>query len=312
MGEYKYKLPEMTEEEVQAMAESGDGLRGGSVPVSRKATDMVSTPTLKVPTATQKVPTATQKVPTAAYTGSTWDELEDYIGQRMKATVPESDADRRKRERRERAEGIVSGIADMGAALGNLYFASKGAPNMYDAANGLSEKARERFERAKADRERREDRWLNYALMRKKLQDERLKEARARVLESRQDEAYQYELSRRPHQEQLQDENLKRMSRANARDVMYEELADLQERYNAGEISQDELRRQQSEIYNAYHGKYGYTGTTYSRTTGPRGTTTTVRTHDAGRLQNPVSSTAPTSTSTGRGSGMPNVEALGL
>ena len=45
----------------------------------------------------------------------------------------ESDEDRAKRERRERSRRIVSAVGDGLMALSNLYFTTKGAPNMYDS-----------------------------------------------------------------------------------------------------------------------------------------------------------------------------------
>ena len=59
-----------------------------------------------------------------------------------------SEEERQKIERRRRAEETISGIADMGKALSNLYFTGKGAPNMYDPKTAMTPKARERYERA--------------------------------------------------------------------------------------------------------------------------------------------------------------------
>lgn len=59
-----------------------------------------------------------------------------------------SEEERQKIERRRRAEETISGIADMGKALSNLYFTGKGAPNMYDPKTAMTPKARERYDRA--------------------------------------------------------------------------------------------------------------------------------------------------------------------
>lgn len=59
-----------------------------------------------------------------------------------------SEEERQKIERRRQAEETISGIADMGKALSNLYFTGKGAPNMYDPKTAMTPKARERYERA--------------------------------------------------------------------------------------------------------------------------------------------------------------------
>ena len=192
----------------------------------------------------------------------------------------------------------------MGKALGNLFYTTKGAPSSYSAADGMSVKAKQRFEKAKADREKNEDRYLNYALSLRKLLKEREDEARKKELERRQDEAYEYELSRRPFNEKYQEEQMnaiKGNNKLNWNNLYYRELADLQDEYNAGGMSMEEYRERQSEIYNAYHGKYGKYGTTYSRTTSPRGTSTTVRTNDQNQLQEPVPAPAKAATGGGRG-----------
>ena len=59
-----------------------------------------------------------------------------------------SEEERQRIERRRQAEETISGIADMGKALSNLYFTGKGAPNMYDPKTAMTPKARERYERA--------------------------------------------------------------------------------------------------------------------------------------------------------------------
>lgn len=247
--------------------------------------------------------TPNKVAPYRQFDGSSLDDLEVFLRQQMEAHKPESEEDRKKRERREKWEGVISGISDMGMALGNLFYTTKGAPNAYDAQSGMSAKAKERFERAKAEREKNEDRYMNYALALGKLQQQRADAQRAEELERRQDEKYQYELSRRPHVEDFQEQELKALKYKNNRNMMYDELASLQEEYAAGGMSMEQYRERQSEIYNAYHGKYGKYGTTYSRTTGPRGTSTTVRTSDASQLQAPVLPTASSRTSTSRGSG---------
>lgn len=77
----------------------------------------------------------------------------------------ESDDERKKREKRERSRRIISAVSDGLSALGNLYFTSQYAPDMYDhekesrlrSTNGRIEKLRE-------EREKDRDRWLDYAM----------------------------------------------------------------------------------------------------------------------------------------------------
>ena len=91
---------------------------------------------------------------------------------------PETAQERLRRERKEKSRRIVSAVTDGLAALSNLYFTSQYAPNMY--SHERSSQLRpldERLERAKAERERKKEAHLNFAL---KLGD--LENGRARTL----------------------------------------------------------------------------------------------------------------------------------
>lgn len=79
-----------------------------------------------------------------------------------------SEEERQKIERRRRAEETISGIADMGKALSNLYFTGKGAPNMYDPRTAMTPKARERYERALKNWEKNRAASMQYALSKQK------------------------------------------------------------------------------------------------------------------------------------------------
>lgn len=73
--------------------------------------------------------------------------------------------------RRQKAEGIISGISDAVSSVANLIFTHHYAPNMYDGNDGMSAKARARFEKEKADYEAEADKQLNYALNIARLRD---------------------------------------------------------------------------------------------------------------------------------------------
>ena len=75
-----------------------------------------------------------------------------------------SEEERQKIERRRQAEDTISSIADMGKALSNLYFTSKGSPNMYDPKTAMTPKARERYERALKNWEKNRAASMQYAL----------------------------------------------------------------------------------------------------------------------------------------------------
>lgn len=129
------------------------------------------------------------------FSGSSYGELEDYLKRQMKDVKVETPEERKKRERREKIEGAINGIADMGMALSNLFYATKGAPNAYNPQNSLSAKYQARLEKAKADRERNYDRYMNYALTLGKIADDKkafdFKAAQARQQQDNWEKAYQ-------------------------------------------------------------------------------------------------------------------------
>ena len=105
------------------------------------------------------------------YTASSYAELIPQLERRMKELEPLSKEQLEKIRRRQKVEGIISGISDAARAVSNLIFTHRYAPDMYDAKNSMSVKARERFDREKADRDARDDKYFNYALMLGKLRD---------------------------------------------------------------------------------------------------------------------------------------------
>lgn len=77
----------------------------------------------------------------------------------------ESDDDRKKREKRERSRRIISAVSDGLSALGNLYFTSRYAPDMYDHEKESRLKSTNgRIERLREERDKDRDRWLDYAM----------------------------------------------------------------------------------------------------------------------------------------------------
>lgn len=83
----------------------------------------------------------------------------------LDAHPPESEAERKKRERRERSKRVIAALSDGLGALSNLYFTSRYAPNAYNHNEVSAKKAvDERIERMKADRQKRDEEYLRYAL----------------------------------------------------------------------------------------------------------------------------------------------------
>lgn len=77
----------------------------------------------------------------------------------------ESDEERARRERRERSRRIVSAVGDGVRALSNMWFTHRYAPDAYDHRKTSMLAAEDaRIEKARGERERDRDRWLNYSL----------------------------------------------------------------------------------------------------------------------------------------------------
>lgn len=79
--------------------------------------------------------------------------------------APETDEQRKKRERREKSKKIIAAVTDGIGALSNLFFTTQYAPNMYnhEKANTLTP-LQKKLDEAKAQREKDADKYLNYSL----------------------------------------------------------------------------------------------------------------------------------------------------
>lgn len=95
---------------------------------------------------------------------------------------PETEEERKKRERREKSAKIVSAVSDGLQALSNLFFTTRGAPNMYDhkEASQLTP-LQEKLEKLKAERQANADKYLQYSLKIGDAQNERAKTLREMV-----------------------------------------------------------------------------------------------------------------------------------
>lgn len=75
--------------------------------------------------------------------------------------TPEQQA---KREKRERSKRVIAAVSDGLSALGNLFFTTKGAPNMYDGQNTQTAAVQRQQDKLKAEREANADKYFNYAM----------------------------------------------------------------------------------------------------------------------------------------------------
>ena len=84
---------------------------------------------------------------------------------------PLSEEELKKLRRKQKIEGIISGVSDAAQSVANLIFTHHYAPNMYNPKEGMSAKAKERFDKEKAQREADADKYLQYALTIGKMKD---------------------------------------------------------------------------------------------------------------------------------------------
>lgn len=121
------------------------------------------------------------------YTASSYDELIPELERRRDEYRPMSAEALQKLRRRQRAEGIISGISDAVRSVANLVAAHNYAPNMYDPRGSMSAKAQERFDRLKAEREADADKYFNYAMTIGRLKNEKEQQAYQRGRDALQD-----------------------------------------------------------------------------------------------------------------------------
>lgn len=99
---------------------------------------------------------------------------------------PETKEQREKRERKEKSKRIIAAVSDGLSALGNLFFTTQYAPNMYNHEKSSMGRAVDaRIERLKADREKNDDRYLRFSLKLGDLENQRA--ATLRELEAQQE-----------------------------------------------------------------------------------------------------------------------------
>lgn len=101
---------------------------------------------------------------------------EDMMGRLDEIETPEK---RRKRERREKSAKIISAVSDGLSALGNLYFTSQYAPNMYNHEKSSQLNAQHAaIERARKEREANRDAHLRLAIALGDAENERARTVR--------------------------------------------------------------------------------------------------------------------------------------
>lgn len=95
---------------------------------------------------------------------SGYGDIIPYLEKKVKEYKPLTEEEQKKLRRRQRAEGIIGGISDAVRAVANLFYTTQYAPNMYNAGEGMSARAKARFDKEAADRKARDDEYFNYAM----------------------------------------------------------------------------------------------------------------------------------------------------
>lgn len=98
------------------------------------------------------------------FKGSSYEELIPHLEKKVAEYKPLTEEELKKLRRRQKAEGVISGISDVVRSIANLVATHNYAPNMYNPTDGMSARVKARFEKEKAEREAEEDKWFNYAM----------------------------------------------------------------------------------------------------------------------------------------------------
>lgn len=105
------------------------------------------------------------------FKGSNYGDVINWLDRQLATRQPLTDEQLAKVRRRQKAEGVISGISDAVQAVANLVSTHNYAPNMYDPTAGMSAKTKARFDKAKAERDADDKDYYNWMLTRSKLQD---------------------------------------------------------------------------------------------------------------------------------------------
>ena len=106
--------------------------------------------------------TTTTTSPYAQFKGNNYAELEEFLRGQMDAIKPETKEEREKREKREKRVGFLARLAEGLGTFHTAYSHARGIKAM-DMPK-MSAKAKELFEKAKAQRDKDNDRLVNYAI----------------------------------------------------------------------------------------------------------------------------------------------------
>ena len=113
--------------------------------------------------------TTTATSPYAQFKGNNYAELENFLRSQMEAIKPETEEEREEREKREKHVGFLARLADGLGTFHTAFSHARGVKAM-DMPK-MSAKAQELFEKAKAQRDKNNDRLVNLAITLANIQD---------------------------------------------------------------------------------------------------------------------------------------------
>lgn len=113
-------------------------------------------------TSSTRTTTTTATSPYEQFKGNNYAELEEFLRGQMDAIKPETEEEREKREKREKRIGFLARLGDGLGALHTAYSHARGVKAM-DMPK-MSARAQELFDKAKAQRDKDNDRLVNYAI----------------------------------------------------------------------------------------------------------------------------------------------------
>lgn len=91
-----------------------------------------------------------------------YDKQIDALNKAAAELAPETEEQRKKRERQERSRKIIAAVGDGISALSNLFFTSQYAPNAYNPRQSQLGMLNDRFETLKAERKANGDKYTNF------------------------------------------------------------------------------------------------------------------------------------------------------
>lgn len=159
-----YYRPNLVLDNSEIRQKAQDNAYASAVQESKDATDPTAPETvaLRKLQERQQVQPGQQTQPdnTSQYTSAIDSQINNVNDYLSKVNL-ESDEDKKKREKTERARRIISAVGDGLNALSNLYFTTQYAPSSYNPENSLTKSTLASIEKAKKDREENETKYYS-------------------------------------------------------------------------------------------------------------------------------------------------------